>query len=472
MDKQVIVHPVLFVAFPALFLFASNFYYSDWQVVVLPGLVTAAAGLVFWFLAHRFASSTETAAIILSLSFIAFFSFGPLYEFWFSNVGVNEGAKRILLICAGIALAAGGLFIKFWRFSSQLTYVMNIVGTVLVCVPINTILFSSYRAHTARQLLPQREVTQPRASAREDGIQAPDVYYLVLDGYSRKDVLAELYEYDNSAFLSDLDTRGFYVAHDSTSNYMQTLHSLASALNFEYLHERLGQQLQGYPDTKFVRELLSFNRLTRFLKTQDYSIVEVGSQVDFVKLGQADLTFDKWQLPKLFGGIFFKMTPFPWILRIAGWPLLHDTHRARIEYQFDALRDIAHIPGPKFVLAHILVGHPPFVFGPNGEATTPERMYSLFDRSAFFSLPGASRQEYVDGYRAHLNFLNKRITATLDAILTVSERPPVIVVQGDHGPGSRLDFTCVKDTNLKERFGILNAYYFPESEDEDLYDST
>ncbi len=98
MDKQVIVHPVLFVAFPALFLFASNFYYSDWQVVVLPGLVTAAAGLVFWFLAHRFASSTETAAIILSLSFIAFFSFGPLYEFWFSNVGVNEGAKRILLI--------------------------------------------------------------------------------------------------------------------------------------------------------------------------------------------------------------------------------------------------------------------------------------------------------------------------------------------------------------------------------------
>ena len=174
-------------------------------------------------------------------------------------------------------MAAGGLFIKFWRFSSQLTYVMNIVGTVLVCVPINTILFSSYRAHTARQLLPQREVTQPRASAREDGIQAPDVYYLVLDGYSRKDVLAELYEYDNSAFLSDLDTRGFYVAHDSTSNYMQTLHSLASALNFEYLHERLGQQLQGYPDTKFVRELLSFNRLTRFLKTQDYSIVEVGT---------------------------------------------------------------------------------------------------------------------------------------------------------------------------------------------------
>ncbi len=87
------------------------------------------------------------------------------------------------------------------------------------------------------------------------------------------------------------------------------------------------------------------------------------------------------------------------------------------------------------------------------------------------ALPGASRKEYVDGYRAHLNFLNKRITATLETILAASERPPVIVVQGDHGPGSRLDFTSVKGTYLKERFGILNAYYLPEGEDERLYDS-
>ena len=86
-------------------------------------------------------------------------------------------------------------------------------------------------------------------------------------------------------------------------------------------------------------------------------------------------------------------------------------------------------------------------------------------------MPDASRKEYVDGYRAHLNFLNKRITATLDTILAASERPPVIIIQGDHGPGSRLDFTSVEGTDLKERFGILNACYFPEGADEHLYDS-
>ena len=299
MDKQVIVHPALFVAFPVLFLFARNFYYFDWHVVVLPGLITAAAGLVFWLLVHRFASDTKTAAIILSLSFLVTFSFGPVYDSLFPNIGVAVDANRIVLICAGTALAAGGLFIRFRRFASQVTYVLNIVGTVLVCFPINTILFSSYRVHTARALLPQREMPQPLISAPEDGRQAPDVYYLVLDGYGRKDVLAELYEYDNSVFLSDLDTRGFYIAHRSTSNYMQTLHSLASTLNFEYLDQYLGQRLQGYPDAKFLRELLSSNRLTRFLKEQGYSIVEVGSQMDFIKLGHSDLYFDEWRFPKM-----------------------------------------------------------------------------------------------------------------------------------------------------------------------------
>src|SRR5688572_31865313 len=40
---------------------------------------------------------------------------------------------------------------------------------------------------------------------------------------SRQDVLHELYEFDNSSFLNDLSARGFYVAHESSSNYIQTM---------------------------------------------------------------------------------------------------------------------------------------------------------------------------------------------------------------------------------------------------------
>ena len=130
MDRQFLVHPTLFVAFPVLFLFARNFYYFDWNVLVLPGLLAAAAGLILWLLVRRFAPSTKMAAIILSLSFLVTFSFGPVYESLFSNAGVAVNANTILLTCAGIALAASALFIKLRRFVSQLTYVMNIVGTM------------------------------------------------------------------------------------------------------------------------------------------------------------------------------------------------------------------------------------------------------------------------------------------------------------------------------------------------------
>jgi len=45
----------------------------------------------------------------------------------------------------------------------------------------------------------------------------------------------------------------------------------------------------------------------------------------------------------------------------------HQRHRERISHLFDHLADVADDPEPKFCLAYILVPHPPFVFGREGE---------------------------------------------------------------------------------------------------------
>ena len=42
-------------------------------------------------------------------------------------------------------------------------------------------------------------------------------------------------QYDNSAFISDLEKMGFYVAKCSQSNYPRTDVSLGSSLNMDYL---------------------------------------------------------------------------------------------------------------------------------------------------------------------------------------------------------------------------------------------
>ena len=59
----------------------------------------------------------------------------------------------------------------------------------------------------------------------------------------------------------------------------------------------------------------------------------------------------------------------------------------------------------------------------------------------------------------------------VDAILEQAETPPVILIQGDHGPGSLLNFGDINGTCLRERVPILSAYYLPSSGIEQLYAS-
>ena len=52
--------------------------------------------------------------------------------------------------------------------------------------------------------------------------KAPDIYYIILDGYVRDDVLKDLFAYDNSGLIEYLRGRGFFVAEQSRSNYRKS----------------------------------------------------------------------------------------------------------------------------------------------------------------------------------------------------------------------------------------------------------
>jgi hypothetical protein len=99
------------------------------------------------------------------------------------------------------------------------------------------------------------------------------------------------------------------------------------------------------------------------------------------------------------------------------------------------------------------------VFDADGEPIQPSRPYALADHADFLER-GGSRQEYLDGYAGQVSYLNGRILDTVDRLRARPGRPPVIIIQGDHGsravtaePGST-DF-------LLEKVAILNAYHLP-----------
>jgi hypothetical protein len=116
---------------------------------------------------------------------------------------------------------------------------------------------------------------------------------------------------------------------------------------------------------------------------------------------------------------------------------------------FNSLKDVANMPGPKFVYIHLILPHPPFVFGPDGKYTDPADFWN--EKKLY------PADKFKLGYTNQMTFLNGKLLETIDTILSESKTPPVIILQGDHGPWLQPN---------PQHFFILNAYYLPGHEKE------
>ena len=107
---------------------------------------------------------------------------------------------------------------------------------------------------------------------------------------------------------------------------------------------------------------------------------------------------------------------------------------------------------PIFVYSHILVPHPPYIFGPEGEAVSSVRPQGL-----------ESWQD-KEGYVNSVKFANKKITQIVDELLADTENSPVIIIQGDHGFGIEQGIGNPND-DIEQQMSIFSAHYLPEIEE-------
>ncbi|MDH4156678.1 MAG: LTA synthase family protein, partial [candidate division Zixibacteria bacterium] len=306
-----------------------------------------------------------------------------------------------------------------------------------------------------RQTVTLRDTGNSEAVTTTENL--PDIYYIVLDGYGGHDVLRDMYRYDNSNFLSSLTRKGFFVVDSSFSNYCATDQSLTATLNLDYLHN-LGRFDPNSSDRMSLAELFADNTVCRFLKARGYSIGAFTTGLYLTRLSEADLYFTSGLTLSEFQNSIINMTPVAYLLRFV--KSQYDIHRDRIRYVLDKLPQIHELRSPKFVLAHIMAPHPPFVFGPLGQARDRDRPFTFGDGSHYYE-QGGSPEEYIAGYAGQAAYLSAQVEKLVEELLRTSRTPPVIIVQGDHGPGSGLDWQNAGKTNLFERFSNLSALYLP-----------
>jgi hypothetical protein len=487
--RRVVFHPLLISIFPVLSLYVSNmgdlpsFREAIWTVIVVL-LFTA----FVWLLVNHFLHSPHKSGFLVSCLSLLFFSFGYVGLFVAAATLVVADSLSLgrtawpvtsmhgLFLLFGVwCILAGAVFylVKRSRATFQTsTLFLNAMAAVLIV----SILVNGYRAYD--------EGVKEWSDAWRAGLlqgardtsatveSLPDIYYIIMDGYARADILEEVYQFDSGEFLSYLDQRGFYVADKSRANYCQTALSLASSMNWMYLDDLADHLGHDSYNRLPLAPMIKESRLLQALRKHGYTIAAFSTGYPHTEVKGADIYLSpRWQL-NMFQIEVMNMTPLLLLLDLPFLKTPYDLHRERMMYTLEHLGDAAEIASPKYVFVHVLAPHPPFVFGANGEHIAPDRSLTL---GRFTFADGDHLTEFVgtraytQRYRDQLAYVTRLLREAIDEILANSSQPPIIIVQSDHGPGSRVHLNNPEDSYLLERMAILNAYYFPDQDYDALY---
>ncbi len=461
--SALVLHPFLFSLFPVLSLYARNagqLAFSETLRALLATLLAAGALFLLLGLAVR---DVHRAGLAVMAVVVLFFSFGHVYA-WLHATFINALWVRADLL---MALWGVGLIILPWASlrilprgaARGLTPILNVVSAsalVLALVPLAPFIT---RGAGAAKIPAQPAVGASAEAAAPTVGYSPDIYYIILDGFARSDVLEEIYGVDASGMERELEDLGFFIARNSRANYMKTNLSVTSSLNYDYL-PNLAQFNPASGDGAALRKLLENNAAAAFLRSRGYEFVVIPSGYRDLEITSADRleyssgqdTISAFEVTLLNGSmaVFYVDQAMP------------DIHRGRILAALDSAAAEAGKPGPRFVFAHIMLPHPPFLFDRSGgpvrqDLTGGAPSAAILDGNHF----EGGRDAYLSGYREQALFAQQKVIELVREILAHSAEPPVIILQADHGGGAYLDWYSLENTCLRERFSIFNAYYLP-----------
>jgi len=434
------LYPLLWGAYPSLALAAVNLGQFEPRTLLRPLVLSLLFTGLLLYGAWRCARDPNKAGLLTVFWLILFFTYGHVYA---ALEGSLLGHHRWLgLIWLAVGALGTGLILFRQRVAPPISQFAAVLGVILFLLALGQMaLFGWQRAQT-------RRITAVPMPKSGDGQTQPDVYYIILDSYSRADMLQKYYSYDNSAFIRELEALGFYVPSCAQSNYALTALSLSSTLNMDYLPAYAAELVDRNANWSHLGPYIQHSAVRAALAEWGYTTVSLESGVPWNEWTDADVYLSRtgslltpsdsrWPISP-FEQLFLRTTALRMATE-AGQSLLDqyfpdfatpaEQHHDLIRFELAQLNQIAELPGPKFVYVHLMAPHEPYVFAPDG---------------AFRYITPAD-----PGYLDEITWLNTQILTTVRAIQSGSAEPPVILLQADHG------------LDMEHRLAIFSAYYLP-----------
>ena len=447
------IHPILFGIYPVLFLWSQNvgevapYDIGDafWLTLFGALVTTAVVAAVF---RDRRRGALVVAPILL----------GALVYGHIAELGVRSDIQNFAWLAIVIAAMVGAVKLsRHWL--ARLDTALLRIATILVVVSLVTIV----PTEVEEALTPDPVVAAGRILPGATTAPTRDVYWIVLDRYGSDRSFEAEYGVSNP-FTPWLRERGFEVLDDSHANYVATALSMSTTLNMTPLDELASEVPTGSRSYAPTYSALQGSLVVRQFQALGYRYLHLGSWWNPTRTdAAADRNYNADGVSD-FTSVLVETSVWPVALEAFGEteepvPSESAKHLKHNTYALDQLERIRGESGPKFVLAHILLPHPPYVFDRDGRYIPPEEQATLDEH---------------DLWHRQLDYTNSRLQRFLEPLLALPEdRRPIIILQADEGPWParygkdkyEFDWNEATADELEAKFGILNAWYVPGDTD-------
>lgn len=440
-----IIQPLIFSIYPIVFLSArypseKNDFLLYFMSSILFGLVVI--GFNYYLYRQKESNKELLTNRTITISYIIillFFSFGHGFNGLYQDLFDIQLSRGLELSDKELILLTQGLMVFFWLVllitayklvSSMRLDKLKTVNSILLVF--SMILLALPLISLSRHMLADKKPQVVQEDVPFTGLPANceycdhDVYYIILDGYARNDILENFYDFNNAEFSQALEHLGFDIIEDADANYFWTNLSLGSSLNMNYL-DKIGIELgKSGRDLTELTPYIRNNLVSRLFKSMGYQYIHMDSTWEPTRENPyADIEYacDTETLRNDFHKVFVEGT----LLRLLNTKISEGLAQCHLNNFRWLSKEAPKIPGRKFVFAHFISPHPPYLFDSEGNV---QKFVTISDQFGIQSDIWGNRKAYLE----QLKFVNTMVLEAVTNIIQQSKKQPIIIIQSDHGP--------------------------------------
>ena len=414
---------------------------------VVSFLIILIFSLVIFFIINLFFKDRFKTSLMMSFILLVILFFGDIVELvtYFEvakklrDVSIPVG-KLFLTIILSLFLL-GGLTVwlrKLNRSPIKMNSYLNILTAIFLIIEIFDFSFPDIYKINLKEKIELKIHSN-------DKTKVPDIYFILLDGYTGFPGLERLCNYENNDFKKFLTSNDFFIAENAKAIYHRTIYSMVSIFNMSEIIYNI-DDIDSKASFLSLADHIKNNSVVNFFNEKGYK---------FVNFSFWDIFDTKKYYKDIFyfrrGNIYEARTMYGHLYEIynENFADLAETN-LNIFKQLTELKNFSESK-PKFVYAHITMPHYPFYFDAEGKKM--DLTYAL-DRK--------DKNKYLE----QLKYTNKLLMKTINDILNSAKEPPVIIIQSDHG------FRAYTGKGKEEiKYSALSCFYFPDKDYSLLNDS-